>query len=105
MPCPLNLSPMTRRLKPRSDRKASGSRCARVRNRTLNVAYSTAEQRALSFRVNGGTAATVNLGATGGYDIPGNQSFTVSLKAGANTIQFFNASGWAPDIDKITVQQ
>ncbi|HEX8536702.1 MAG TPA: NPCBM/NEW2 domain-containing protein, partial [Cystobacter sp.] len=73
-------------------------------NYTLNIAYSTGEPRALSFRVNGGTATTLNLGSTGGYDILGNQSLTVSLKAGANSIQFFNASGWAPDIDKLTVQ-
>jgi alpha-galactosidase len=70
----------------------------------LTIFYSTGEPRALSVRVNGGTAAVFNLPSTGGYDIPGSQPFTVNLKAGVNTLQFFNPSGWAPDIDRISVQ-
>ena len=71
---------------------------------TLNVSYCSAEVRSLSLRVNGGTAATYSLGSTGGWDIVGTRQLTVNLSAGNNTIQFFNGSGWAPDIDKISVQ-
>ena len=71
---------------------------------TLNVSYCSAESRSLSFRVNGGTASTFTLGSTGGWDSPSTQPFTVNLSAGNNTLQLFNSSGWAPDIDRISVQ-
>ncbi|WP_224363413.1 NPCBM/NEW2 domain-containing protein [Hyalangium versicolor] len=73
-------------------------------NYTLTVSYSTAEVRSLSLRVNAGTTATYSLASTGSYDVPASWQTTVNLSAGNNTLQFSNASGWAPDLDKISVQ-
>jgi alpha-galactosidase len=73
-------------------------------NYTLNVSYSSAEVRSLSVRVNGGATATYSLASTGGWDTPAVRQLTVNLTAGNNSLQFFNSSGWAPDLDKISVQ-
>jgi alpha-galactosidase len=71
---------------------------------TLNIAYSSAETRSLSLRVNGGTDVIYSLAPTGGWDVVGTRQVTVNLGAGYNTIHFSNSTGWAPDIDKISVQ-
>jgi glucose/arabinose dehydrogenase len=49
-----------------------------------------------------GASQTVNFPNTGGFSTPGSKTITVTLKAGANVIQFANATAWAPDFDKIT---
>jgi peptidoglycan/xylan/chitin deacetylase (PgdA/CDA1 family) len=53
--------------------------------------------------VNGGTAKTLTFAYTGGWSTVGSLSTTVTLKAGANTLKISNATGWAPDLDKISV--
>lgn len=73
-------------------------------NYTLTVFYGSAEARSLSVRVNGGAVVNYSLASTGGWDTIGTAQLTVSLNAGSNTIQLFNSLGWAPDIDKVTVQ-
>jgi hypothetical protein len=70
---------------------------------TITVYYASGDDRSTEISVNGGSAATVSTPSTGGFDAIGSVSVTVNLAAGANTIKFSNASGWAPDFDRIVV--
>jgi hypothetical protein len=53
--------------------------------------------------VNGGTPQTVTFGTTGSFSTPGEQTATLTLAAGTNTVSFTNSSASGPDIDAITV--
>ena len=69
----------------------------------VRIYYASGEARSLTASVNGGTAVTVSTPSTGGWDTVGSVSATLNLAAGLNTIRVGNASGWAPDIDRIVV--
>ena len=71
---------------------------------TMNLSYCSAEPRWLSYQANGGSLQSLPLGSTGSWDSCSTVPLSVNLSAGSNTIQLSNGSGWAPDIDKITVQ-
>jgi hypothetical protein len=58
--------------------------------------------RKASISVNGAAAQTVTFGTTGSFSTPGNQTVSLTLAAGTNTITFTNATAAAPDIDAIT---
>ena len=66
--------------------------------KTVTVYYTSAAAR--SAVING---QTVNFPATANWDTVGSASFTLNLASGSNTITISNPSGWAPDIDRITV--
>lgn len=70
---------------------------------TMTIYYLTAETRNMHISVNGGTPVNISFSPTGGWDIVGTKDVTISLNAGNNTITFSNPSGWAPDIDRITI--
>jgi hypothetical protein len=59
--------------------------------------------RKLDVSVNGGAAIVIHMPTTGSWHVVGSLSITVYLNAGYNTIEFFNSSAYAPDIDKIVV--
>ncbi len=60
--------------------------------------------RSLQLNVDGGSAATYALPGTGSWNTVGTYTVSsISLNAGSNTIEFSNPNGWAPDIDKITL--
>jgi chitodextrinase len=69
----------------------------------MTIYFLTAVTRNLTITVNGGTAQTVSFGSSGGWDSVGSKTVSISLNAGNNTILLLNSSGWAPDIDRITV--
>jgi hypothetical protein len=52
--------------------------------------------------VNGGSIAFTGV-YTGSWDAVGTVNITISLRAGDNTIKFFNPNGPGPDIDRIVV--
>ncbi|MEU6854168.1 DUF4832 domain-containing protein [Actinacidiphila alni] len=71
---------------------------------TVTVHYATAEDRTATVAVNGGTGTAVSFPSTGDWNTVGTKSVTVNLAAGSgNTITIGNPSGWAPDIDRITL--
>ncbi|HEX3641067.1 MAG TPA: hypothetical protein VHV10_07245, partial [Ktedonobacteraceae bacterium] len=53
--------------------------------------------------VNGGPAIAFTGVYTGSWDTVGTVNMTISLRAGDNTIKFFNPNGPGPDIDRIVV--
>ncbi|MFD0591681.1 fibronectin type III domain-containing protein [Catellatospora coxensis] len=67
-------------------------------SRTVTIYYLTAEARTAV--VNG---QTVDFASTGSWTTVGSTAVTLNLAAGSNTITIANPSGWAPDIDRITV--
>ncbi len=66
--------------------------------KTVTVYYTSAVARTAV--VNG---QTVSFPPTANWDTVGSTSFTLTLSAGSTTITVTNPSGWAPDIDRITV--
>ena len=72
-------------------------------SRPVTVYYASGENRSLSISVNGGAATTVSTPSTGGWDTIGSVTVNLTLNAGSNTIRLGNATGWAPDLDRITV--
>jgi Fungal chitosanase of glycosyl hydrolase group 75/Alpha-galactosidase, CBM13 domain len=71
---------------------------------TVTIAYlNGSATRTGQLSVNGATPTRLSFAGTGTWNTVGTLPVTVTLKAGANTIKFFNDSGWAPDFDKITV--
>lgn len=71
--------------------------------KTLTLRYASAENRNITYRVNQGIPTTVTLPATGGWTTFSTAALTASLNAGNNTIEFWNETGWAPDLDTLTV--
>ncbi|WP_084558108.1 fibronectin type III domain-containing protein [Hamadaea tsunoensis] len=69
----------------------------------VTVYYASAEARSATLSVNGGTPTTVNFAASGGWTTVVSATVNLALAAGNNTITVANASGWAPDVDRITV--
>ncbi|AGZ41275.1 DUF4832 domain-containing protein [Actinoplanes friuliensis] len=67
-------------------------------NRAVTVHYTSAVTRTAV--ING---QTVTFPATADWNTVGSTTVTLSLPAGTTTISVANPSGWAPDIDRITV--
>jgi alpha-galactosidase len=68
----------------------------------LTFVYCLDGSRTFDISVNGGTGTAITLtGAS--WSIPASHTMTVSLKAGENTIKFYNDSSYAPDLSEITV--
>jgi hypothetical protein len=61
--------------------------------------------RAATITVNGTVEQTIVFTPTGSFSTPGTVTAYLPLKAGANTVEFSDASAYAPDINGITVSQ
>jgi hypothetical protein len=73
-------------------------------SRTVTVYYASGENRSATLSVNGAGGTSVNFPSTGDWSAVGSVTVTVNLAAGTgNTITISNPSGWAPDIDRVTV--
>lgn len=69
---------------------------------TLTVSYLNGDAaRSAQVSVNGGTATSLSFPSTGSWTTVGTVQTSVQLNAGNNTIKLSNASGWAPDFDRI----
>ncbi|WP_404198216.1 DUF4832 domain-containing protein [Streptomyces tauricus] len=72
--------------------------------RTVTLQYASAETRSATVRANGGTSRSVSFPPTADWATTGTTTLSLDLNAGTgNTITVANSSGWAPDIDRITV--
>jgi alpha-L-fucosidase len=72
-------------------------------NHELTIAYEVNGTRSFDLSVNGGSAITVSCTGTD-FNTPATTTVTVPLNAGSNTIKFSNTSGYAPDLDAVTVR-
>ena len=71
-------------------------------SRTMTVGYLLSGSRSFSISVNGGAATTVSLTGTS-FSRVAWVSVPITVKAGANSITFANATAYAPDLDAVTV--
>jgi hypothetical protein len=71
---------------------------------TVRIYYSSAVTRTATVQVNGGAATTVTFPATADWDTVSSVVVTATVPSGSsNTVTIANPSGWAPDIDRITI--
>src|SRR3989440_8080385 len=82
----------------------NGVSAAAAGSATLTIAYASGSARNATLSVNGGAGQSIAFTSTGSFNTPGTKTVTVTLNAGNNTLKFSNASGWAPDFDKVTVE-
>lgn len=68
----------------------------------LEIDYLTSGPRSYSVTINGGSPFELNLNGSS-FSLPTSTVIPVSLKAGLNTIQFGNPTGYAPALDRIAV--
>jgi chitodextrinase len=71
--------------------------------KAVTVSYTSAESRTATIQVNAGTPVSVTFPSSGGWTTPGTATVNLTFTAGTNTVKFANPSGWAPDIDKISL--
>ena len=70
--------------------------------RTLTIGYLLSGSRSFYVSVNGGTAVEVTLNGTS-FSRVAYAGIPITVKAGTNTVKFYNDSAYAPDLDAITV--
>ncbi|GAA2305532.1 DUF4832 domain-containing protein [Streptomyces kunmingensis] len=72
--------------------------------RTLTIHYATAAPRSATVRAGGGATRTIDFAPTADWATTASTTVSVALNAGTgNSITIANPTGWAPDIDRITV--
>lgn len=87
----------------------SGGKCTFAVNVTttgsyeVGIGYLSTADRTFKVAVNGGASQDVVCTSSGGSTIVAYQTCTVTLTAGANTIEFANAGAACPDLDRIQV--
>ena len=69
----------------------------------VTIAYLDGEGRQATVSVNGGATQLVQFTSTGDFNTLGTKTIQLQLHAGSNTIEFANASNYAPDFDRILV--
>jgi hypothetical protein len=57
------------------------------------------------FNYNGSASQTIVFTPTGSFSTPGTVTAYLPLSAGSNTVEFSDASAYAPDLNGITVSQ
>jgi alpha-glucosidase len=72
-------------------------------NHTVRIDYASATAQTIQYKVNGGTAVTLQLPATGSATAVATRTVGLSLTTGTNTIQFTGASSSTVGIDRVTV--
>ncbi len=72
--------------------------------RTVTLHYASAVARSATVQANGNTAQTVQFGPTADWTTTSTVTLQLNLQAGSgNRLTIANPSGWAPDLDRITV--
>jgi alpha-galactosidase len=71
-------------------------------NYQLELDFLTSGPRSFQLEINNATPTTLNLNGSS-FQSPASTVITVALQAGTNTIQFSNPTGFAPDLDSITI--
>ena len=68
----------------------------------MEIDYLTSGPRSFFMTVNGGTSTELDLNGSS-FSLPTSTVISVQLQAGSNTIQFGNATGYAPALDRIAI--
>lgn len=70
----------------------------------ITINFEVSGSRNLSVDINGGGTKNLALSGTS-WGTPASTAVTVSLKAGANSIRFYNSAAAAPDLDAFKIEQ
>ena len=68
----------------------------------MEIDYLTSGPRSYTLTVNDGPGVQLNLNGSS-FSLPTSTVVSVQLQAGTNTIQFSNATGFAPALDRIAI--
>jgi len=71
---------------------------------TLSIYYATTEARSVMISINGEDPIIVDCEPGLTWTKMLQKDITVKPKSGDNTVKFFNDTGWAPDLDKISIK-
>ncbi|HEX6675713.1 MAG TPA: protein kinase [Actinomycetes bacterium] len=71
----------------------------------LTIWYASGERRDALLSVDGGQGIPLSFEDSGGFDRVGRLNVTITLRAGDNSLTFFNPSGFAPDFDRIRIRR
>jgi hypothetical protein len=72
-------------------------------NYTMQIDYVLDGTRALSFSVNGGSEVGLSLKGKS-WTTPSTAFINVALRAGSNSVRFFNEQAYGPDLDRIVIR-
>jgi len=72
-------------------------------NHTVRIDYASATAQTIQYKVNGGSAITLQLPATGSATAVATRTVGLTLTSGTNTLTFTGASSSAVGIDRVTV--
>jgi hypothetical protein len=83
----------------------NGVTATRAGQVVLTIAYVNGDStsRTAKLSVNGATGISLTFGRTGGWSTVGIVVVTITVRAGANTLKFYNTTGPAPDFDRIMI--
>ena len=70
---------------------------------TVRIDYASATAQSIQYKVNGGSAITLQLPATGSATATATRTVGVTLTSGANTITFTGASAAGVGIDRVSL--
>jgi hypothetical protein len=79
-------------------------RAAREGEHRLTIHYLLDGERSFFISVNGAPGTAVPLSGAN-WLVPSEHEVRLRLKAGNNTLRFYNEHGWAPDLDRIVVRE
>jgi hypothetical protein len=82
----------------------TGLKAPRLGSYNLSIYYATDERRDAFLSINGGQGQPLSFRDTGGFDRVRRVTIPITLRAGENSITFFNPAGFAPDIDRIRLR-
>ncbi len=70
----------------------------------MRIYYLVNGTRALHYSVNGGAGVALSLSGKSFSTVAPPHVARVRLRAGSNTIRFYNDADYGPDLDRITIQ-
>ena len=82
----------------------SGVRAPGLGSYELTIWYASGERRDAQLSIDGGQGIPLSFKESGGFDRVRRLTVTITLRAGDNTLTFFNPGGFAPDFDRIRIR-
>jgi Protein kinase domain len=82
----------------------TGLKAPQLGQYSLSIYYGTDERRDAFLSINSGQGQPLSFRDTGGFDRIRRVTIPITLRAGENTLTFFNPAGFAPDIDRIRIR-
>jgi eukaryotic-like serine/threonine-protein kinase len=82
----------------------SGVQAPSLGSYQLSIWYASGERRDALLSIDGGQGLPLSFEGSGGFDRVRRLNVKITLRAGDNTLTFFNPNGFAPDFDRIRIR-